>query len=80
MALPHRRQQLAKFIKVHDLTYKKVAAALGTNPVRVNNLAHGGTFPKPDEIRALVSLFGLPIEVLFDDDMLEQWHSYRADA
>lgn len=71
MALPHRRQQLAKFIAFHDLTYPQVAAALGTNTIRVANLTKGHTYPSPEEIEALQRLFGLPPEVLFDAEMLE---------
>jgi transcriptional regulator with XRE-family HTH domain len=70
LALPHRRQQLAKFIPFHELTYAQVAAALGTGIASVHSLAHGRRYPTPDEIRKLEALFGLPVEVLFDPAML----------
>ncbi|KZE89095.1 helix-turn-helix domain-containing protein [Microbacterium sp. TNHR37B] len=70
MALPHRRQQLAKFIPFHDLTLQQVAAALRTDTVRVANLTKGHTYPTPDEIEALERLFGLPVDVLFEPDLL----------
>jgi transcriptional regulator with XRE-family HTH domain len=76
VALPHSRQPLVRHIKVHDLTYKKVAQALGTNAVRINNLAHGKTYPSPREIDALERLFGLPAEVLLDESLLEYRHSW----
>lgn len=70
MALPHRRQQLAKFIPFHDLTPTLVAKALGTDSTRIKNLCRGGAYPSPDEIVALEKLFGLPVEVLFEPEML----------
>jgi len=71
VALPRRKQTLAKFIPFHDLTRETVAKALGTNRARVNNICKGITFPSPDEIAALERLFGVPIEVLLDPAMLE---------
>jgi len=68
--LPHRRQQLAKFIPFHDLSLSVVAKALYTDATRIKNLCRGGAYPSPDEIVALERLFGLPIEILFEDDML----------
>ncbi|MGZ0068090.1 helix-turn-helix transcriptional regulator [Microbacterium arborescens] len=70
MALPHRRQQLAKFIPFHDLSQSDVAKALGTDTTRVKNLCRGGAYPSPGDIAVLERLFGLPIEVLFEEDML----------
>ena len=71
MALPHRRQQLAKFIQFHDLTHEKVAKALGTNVVRVSNLTKGHVHPSPEEIDSLERLFGMPVEVLLEEALLE---------
>ena len=70
MALPRRRQPLAKFIKIHDLTYLKVANALGTNRARVANMVQGMLYPSPHECDVLESLFGLPAQVLFEPPML----------
>ena len=70
MALPRRRQQLAKFIPFHDLTPAIVARVLGTDRARVQNLCKGQAYPSPDEIVALERLFGLPVEVLFEESML----------
>lgn len=61
---------LAKHIKVHDLTYKKTAQALGTDAVRINNLVQGKLYPTPDECDALESLFGLPVATMFEESML----------
>ena len=76
MALPHSRQPIVRHIKVHDLTYKKVALALGTNAVRINNLAQGHTYPSPAEIGTLEKLFGLPIEVLLNEELLEYRYNW----
>jgi transcriptional regulator with XRE-family HTH domain len=76
VALPHRRQQLAKFINWHDLTQAKVGEILGVNAVRVANISQGHAYPSPEEITALETLFGLPIETMFEPDMLtyrESW-------
>jgi hypothetical protein len=70
VALPHRRQQLAKFIQFHELTHQKVATALGTNAVRVANLTQGHVYPSPDEIEVLQRLFGMPIETLLEEALL----------
>lgn len=76
MALPHRRQQLAKFIKVHDLTYKKVAEALQTDAVRINNMVQGKLYPTPAECDALEALFGLPAELMLEPSMLAWRHNW----
>ena len=71
MVLPHRRQQLAKFIPFHDLTYQQVADALECDhKQRVRNLCNGHIYPSPEEILALEKLFNLPIEVLLEPAML----------
>jgi len=67
MALPYRRQNLAKYIRFHDLSDEQVAEKLGVEPIEVQNLKYGARYPSPDELRALFDLFGLPVEVLFQD-------------
>lgn len=76
MGLPFRRQQLAKFIPYHDLTRAQVGAALGCDAVRVGNLSWGRTYPTPDECDALERLFGLPVEVLLEPDLLIYRHNW----
>lgn len=76
MALPHRRQQLAKFIPFHDLSLAQVATVLGCNKTRVQNLCWGRLYPTPDEISALERLFSLPIEVLLEPNLLEYRHNW----
>lgn len=77
MALPHRRQQLAIFIKAWDLTVKKVAAQIDTDPIRLGNIVKGHAYPSPDEIEALSKVFdGLPIETMLDPEMLEYRHDW----
>lgn len=74
MALPHRRQQLAKFIPFHELTHQKVADVLGCSLTRIRNIINGHVYPSPDEITALERLFSLPIVVLLEKDMLDYQH------
>ncbi|MEW1834532.1 helix-turn-helix transcriptional regulator [Microbacterium sp. NPDC079995] len=71
MALPRRRQQLGKFIPFHELTHQQVADVLGCSLSRVRNIINGNAFPSPTEIQQLERLFGLPVEVLLDAEMLE---------
>lgn len=75
VTLQRRKQMLGKFIPFNDFTRAQVAQALGTDKVRLNNLIHGGTYPTPNECDVLEKLFGLPVQVLFDKEMLE----YRYD-
>lgn len=72
MALPHRRQAFAKYLKFYDIDHDTAASALGTNRARIRNLCWGQTYPRADEIEAILRLFGgsLPIEIYFDPEML----------
>jgi transcriptional regulator with XRE-family HTH domain len=77
VALPKRRQQLAKFIYNEDLTRTEVAAAIGVKRNRLANLIKGRTYPTPDECRALSRLFNnMPYQALFDAEMLEYFDSW----
>lgn len=73
--LPRRRQQLVRLIKSRDITRKDFAKLAGLDPSRLNNLITGNTFPRPEEIKALESFFGLPVETMFEPDMLAYRHS-----
>jgi transcriptional regulator with XRE-family HTH domain len=70
MALPHKKQNLAKQIPYHDLTAAQVAEAIGITTAEVHNLCKGRRYPSPREIVALEKIMGLPIEVLLHKDML----------
>ncbi|WP_411721025.1 helix-turn-helix domain-containing protein [Mycetocola sp.] len=72
MALPHRKQMLARFIPYHNLTRAKVAEILGIDHSRISNIIQGHAYPSPDEIDALEKLFGgMPASNFLDDEMLE---------
>ncbi|HEU5223575.1 MAG TPA: hypothetical protein VFU07_07825 [Candidatus Lumbricidophila sp.] len=76
LVLPHRRQPIARFLKVYDLTYPRAAQALGIDLARFTNLVQGHSYPSPDEIAAITALFnGMPVEALFDASAL----TYRDD-
>ena len=64
---------LSKHLKVRDLSHSEVAAALGCKYTRVNSLVMGLTYPTADEIHALEQLIGLPIETMFDDNILKYY-------
>lgn len=70
MALPRRRQRLAKLIPYFDLTRRQVAAQLGITPSEVSNLCGGLRYPSPREIALLEELFGLTAEEMFETSML----------
>ncbi|MEQ1738133.1 MAG: helix-turn-helix transcriptional regulator [Rhodoglobus sp.] len=70
MGLPHRRQQLAKFIPFHDLTAKSLAEKLDISESNVRQLVYGRRYPSPDEVRALERIFRMPAEVLLDAELL----------
>ncbi len=64
-------QMLGKHLKVRKLTYAQVAEALGCKRSRVSSLIQALTYPTADEIHALEQLIGLPIETMFDENMLK---------
>jgi len=70
VALPHRRQHVAVFIKYHDLTYRKVADAVGIEYGRFSNIVKGNAYPSPDEVAALSDFFQMPPQVLFEPALL----------
>lgn len=70
MALPRRRQRLAKLIPFHDLTRRGLAARLDITEGEVNNLCKGLRYPSPGEITKLESIFNLSIEQIFEPAML----------
>lgn len=90
MALPHRRQQLAKFIPFHDFTPASFAAEVSSfldEPEMLGrwdilNIAYGRRYPNAREIRAIeLALDGLPIESVLERAMLrEQDESLRLDC
>lgn len=75
MGLPFRRQPLGDFIQVHELTHRQVARAIGaSDPARVNNLIAGRSYPTAAEIEALERLMKLPIQVMFDPEVLKYFN------
>jgi len=72
MALPRRRQQLAKFVVWHDTTYDEVAEKVGSTHWRILQIANGRIYPSPDEIQRLPEAFGgMPVEVLLEAELLK---------
>lgn len=64
-------QMLGKHLKVRKLTYAEVAEAIGCKRTRISSLIQGLTYPTADEIHALEELIGLPIETMFDENILK---------
>lgn len=71
MGLPFRRQPLGNLIQAHELGYRKVARALKCNVGRVNNLVAGRIYPTAAEIETLELLIGLPVQTMFEPDVLK---------
>ncbi len=74
MGLPFRRQPLGNHISVRELTHKQVARALGSPVPRVNVLISGRSYPTAKEIEALEELIDLPIQTMFDPEMLKYFN------
>lgn len=80
MALPHKRQNLARFIPFYDFTARTFADAVNqslapserVSMADVQNYTRGRRYPSAREIRAIELAFGgsLPIHVLLEDSML----------
>lgn len=74
MGLPFRRQPLGNLIKAHELTHKQVARAIGGHINRVNVLVSGRSYPTAAEIDALETLIALPIQTMFEPDLLKYFN------
>ena len=74
MGLPFRRQPLGNHIRVREFTHKQVARALGSHVTRVNVLVSGRSYPTAAEIDALERLIDLPIQTMFDPEMLKYFN------
>lgn len=70
MALPHRRQKVARFLKLNDVSQQKAAEAMGSSVTHVRNVIKGHTYPTPDELRMFSKLCNdMPYQVMFDEEM-----------
>lgn len=74
MGLPFRRQPLGNLIQSHELTFKQVARTLRCNFGRINNMVSGRVYPTAAEIEALERLIGLPVQTMFDDEVLKYFN------
>lgn len=74
MGLPARRQPLGNIIQAHDLTVRKTARVLGCNEVRLYNMIAGKLRPTAAEIDALEELIGLPVQTMFDSEVLKYFN------
>ncbi len=78
MPLPKRKQPLAKFIAFHDLSQEQFAEAISEPELGIivtkqelKTLVRGFRYPTPRELsRISAALGGLPVEVLFEPEML----------
>lgn len=61
---------IARQIKYRDLTYNKVADAIGMKRGRFANLVKGNIYPSPDELAELEAFFSLPAKTLFEEELL----------
>ncbi len=84
MALTHRRQHLAKFIKFHDHTAESFAAEVSkylrpdesVDAWAIRNIAYGRKHPTAREIRAIELAFGgsLPIQTMLEETLLRSYN------
>ncbi|PVE67915.1 helix-turn-helix domain-containing protein [Microbacterium testaceum] len=70
MALPKTRQMVTEIALDRGLTRAQIAAATGIAVSAYSNHAKGRRHVSPDEAKAYEAFFGLPIQTLFDDDVL----------
>lgn len=82
MALPHRRQQLAKFIPFHDFTPASFAAEVSSflsepevlERWDILNISYGRKYPTAREIRAIeLAMGGIPAPVVLEDSLLKNY-------
>lgn len=83
MALPHRRQQLAKFIPFRDFTPASFAAEVSKYLTEdealkrwdILNITYGRRYPSARELRAIELALGgsLPINVVLEESMLRDY-------
>jgi len=76
MGLPFRRQPLGDLLQAHEVTYRQAARALKCNEGRINNMVAGRVYPTAVEIDALEELIGLPIQTMFDNEVLKFYSIY----
>ncbi|WP_370454536.1 helix-turn-helix domain-containing protein [Salinibacterium sp. dk5596] len=74
LSLPRRRQPVGDFIQDRRFTHEEVARALGCKVPRVNTIISGAVYPTAAEIEALERLIGLPIQVMFEDEVLKYFN------
>lgn len=74
MGLPFRRQNLGNLLSAHEIPHRQVARALRCKPARVNNLVGGCVYPTAAEIEALERLIGLPVQTMFEPDVLKYFN------
>lgn len=84
MGLPKRPQPITLYIRRDLETVPSLAARLGIDRWRLNNVCKGLSYPSPDELQVLESHFGLPAAILFEPCMLvfrsEEWPLPRGTA
>ena len=74
MGLPFSRQRLGDFIKDREFTHRQVARALDCKAPRINSLIMGRVYPTSAEIEALERLVELPIQTMFDSEVLKYFN------
>ncbi len=75
MGLPFQRQPIGNILQAHELSHKQVARAIDAKTIgRVNNLIMGRVYPTAVEIDALEKLVGLPIQTMFEPEVLKYFN------
>ncbi|WP_144800880.1 hypothetical protein [Curtobacterium sp. BH-2-1-1] len=70
MSLTRRRQSARRMLVVREITVVDAATFIGCSRSHLVNALRGRTHPNADVRAKLPELLGLPIEALFDEELL----------
>ena len=71
MALTRRRQPAKRFLVVHEISQREAAEFIGCRINHLRNALNGRSHPNESVRERLPILVGMPLEVLFDPEVLE---------
>jgi transcriptional regulator with XRE-family HTH domain len=84
VALTHRRQPARRLLVSRDLTTREAADFIGCTTAHLANVLRGRAYPSVEVRAQLPVLLGLPIQVLFEQELLDGEYTgrrgYRAVA
>ncbi|BDR56591.1 helix-turn-helix domain-containing protein [Xylocopilactobacillus apis] len=66
MKITKEPNELAGYLKAHNITQRYIAELIGKSAVTVNHKIYGKSFFNQDEISILVDSLGIPIELFLN--------------